>query len=157
MDFPNMQQAKGLWCWAAVSLSVEEYFNKGTLWTQCKIASEVKQKDCCADSEQCDYADQLELALTKVGRFRRMLARRLTVPELRNELSAKYPVCARIGWCNGGGHYVVVAGYDASKSADNPILEIADPWFGANPLSYTEFSFYYNHRGKWTHTYLVKE
>ena len=64
MAYPMEPQEMGLWCWAAVSLSVEKYFDASTTRTQCSIASDVKQKSCCTDRTSCNEADELQVALT---------------------------------------------------------------------------------------------
>ena len=60
MSYPMEHQEMGLWCWAAVSLSIEKYFDPATASSQCAIASKVKAKNCCANKPSCNQADELK-------------------------------------------------------------------------------------------------
>lgn len=155
MDYPMEPQELGLWCWAAVSLSVEKYFNAATQFTQCAIATAVKQSNCCANKLSCNQADELQVALDRVGHFRQMLTGRLSFQDLRDSIRAGFPVCARIGWIPSGGHFVVITGYTVSNSGV-PYVAIADPLYESRTWSYDDFSFAYFGIGSWTHTYLVR-
>ena len=90
--------------------------------------------------------------------------RALTSAELQTEINAGRPAIARLGWCNtatgayvnnGGGHFVVLYGFDGT------IVDINDPWPDTGPTmqAYSTFSpaagsvYAGNHsRFLWSHT-----
>ena len=156
MHYPLEHQEMGLWCWAAVALSVTKYFDPATEMTQCSVASAVKNKKCCADKPGCNQADLLEVALGKVGHFNQVLPRRLSFSELRDVLRAGTPVCVRIGWFGGGGHFVVVTGFTVNEFGEQ-LVAVADPLYESDTWPYDEFASGYLRAGQWTHTYLVQE
>jgi len=156
MSYPMADQEMRLWCWAAVSLSVEKYFNSLTESTQCTIASAVKNKTCCADKESCNRADDLRYALSSVRRFRQMFEGQLSFESVRDSIREGFPVCARIGWYEGGGHYVVITGYRTTTSGERYVA-VADPAFPSLTWLYDEFRDAYCGHGTWTHTYLVQQ
>lgn len=156
MDYPMDPQEMGLWCWAAVSLSIDKYFNNASTRSQCSIASFIKDRDCCNDRPACNEVAELHQALVHVGRFQRMFPGRLTFAAVRDSIRAGFPVCVRIGWWPSGGHYVVITGYSVTDAGE-PFVTVSDPLYESGSWPYDEFAFSYFGIGRWTHTYLVKQ
>lgn len=155
-DYPMQPQEEALWCWAAVSLSVDRYFNRQSPRTQCSIASAVKQgRDCCNNRPSCDEAAELHDALIHVRRFRQRIEGSISFERVRDLIRAGYPVCVRIGWWPFGGHFVVITGYAISDTGE-AFVTVADPRYESGSWSYDEFCFSYFGIGRWTHTYLVQ-
>src|SRR5690606_26882557 len=65
------------------------------------------------------------------------------------------PICVRIGWKGGGGHFVVIHGI--SSVSKDYYLHIADPFFGSSIQSLSHFASNYRNNGQWTHTYFTKK
>src|SRR5437879_6605632 len=111
MPFQIEKQRQDKWCWAAVSVSVDHYFFPGSTSSQCQIARNVLGGlPCCSDPAGCNTPARLQPALDAVGRLRGTLPRRLQFDEIQQEIDARRPVCVRVGWDGGGGHFVVVSG-----------------------------------------------
>ena len=159
LPFPMQTQKQILWCWAAVAVSIDDYLSAGgSKWTQCKLASQVfgNTVDCCASPDDCNEAQYLESALSGVARLKKWEPGSLSFEEIQNEIGRplQLPVCVRIGWAGGGGHFVVIVGYRETKSGQQ-FVDVADPWYGDSTLRYEDFRDRYQYRGQWTETYYV--
>lgn len=160
MSFRMPKQLEELWCWAAVSVAVDQYFAPESTLTQCAVAGRVFRRECCAEAEPCNQATSLATALETIDRRPRRLGHELAFGEIRAEIDAGRPVCVRIGWRGGGGHFVVIHGYWVSPSGV-PHVDVADPLFPSGRWTYDDFvSAYQNGEvahggGVWTHTYLL--
>src|SRR5437867_2038718 len=129
MPFQIEKQLQDKWCWAAVSVSVDHYFSPGSTFSQCRIARDVLGGlPCCGAPDTCNTPASLRAALDDVGRFRDRLPRPLLFDEIRQEIDARSPVCVRIGWNGGGGHFVVISGYRELASGAQ-LVEVSDPLF----------------------------
>jgi hypothetical protein len=156
MAFAIQKQKQSLWCWAAVSASIDGYFSPGASQKQCEIASTVLGRtDCCGTPAACNEAALLQDALGAVERLRQTIGRRLSFEEIEQQVDARYPVCARIGWYGGGGHFVVVSGYSISPSGKR-YVSVQDPWYLSSWVRYEDFCTAYLFQGEWTGSYLVK-
>jgi hypothetical protein len=162
LRFPLDKQLHDKWCWAAVTASVDRYLNPNSTLDQCKIAEQVLGRSCCPDGEACNQVESLDNALSKFNRLEGTASNfALSFTEIRQIIDARMPVCVRIGWQGGGGHFVVISGYRVTKSG-RELLEIADPLFPSSILSYHDFVTSYQNveqsdgGGQWTHTFLVK-
>jgi hypothetical protein len=167
-EFHMEKQRRDKWCWAAVSASIDRYFFPKSSWTQCRIAHSLAVKkelpqisvkaDCCGTPESCNQVASLGDALQAIGRLNKVLPRALTFQELCDEIDQNRPVGVRIGWLDGGGHFVAVNGYYLSSG--NQIVHVADPLFGPSVLYYQDFAncyqFWNDGGGFWTHSYYIK-
>ena len=153
--YPLETQEMGLWCWAAVALSVEKYFEPTSQQTQCGIATLVHHLNCCANKTACNRKAELHVALQKVGHFHDIRVGRLTFDQIKTSIDAGFPVCVRIGWWPQGGHYVVITGAAIDDSGDQWVT-VADPLYESGMWYYDEFSSFYFGIGHWTHTYRVR-
>jgi hypothetical protein len=159
-NFPMQKQPKNsAWCWAAVTVSVVHYFRPSSNLQMCDVAALLfPGKDCCKDRGPCDTGERLDVALNKVGMLREMLPdRTLTFQGLKSELDQDRPVCARIRWFGGGGHFVVLSGYRVLQGGGQQVV-VSDPLL-TDPIivGYDEFRVAYNGDGEWTDTYLVQD
>ena len=160
LDYVNHHQEQDNWCWAAVSLSVDEFYARqsggATTWSQCTIVNaELAQADCCENGSErpCNRPWYVHRALARVRRFRRTLGRRLRLIETKIQVDADQPYAIRIGWHRGGGHFIAAYGYDATSRT----LHIADPWFGDDIQDHDTFPRHYQGGGRWTHTYATRQ
>ena len=157
MPFEMQEQEEDHWCWAAVSASVDHYYNSGAALKQCAIASEVLEaKDCCYNKGEHDEPAALKDALGVVKRLKNAEGGSLEFKELQAELDAGRPVCVAIEWNGGGAHFVAVSGYQVSSSGIRTI-EIGDPLYPNSTQDFDLFPSYYHGGGKWEATFLTKK
>jgi hypothetical protein len=148
-------QEQDEWCWAAVSLSVERYFSPTSPLTQCMIAGQLLGARCCDDPEACNQPAKLQDALKLVRRLTGdPTAGPLSFTDIQKDLDGGRPVCLRIGWDGGGGHFVILVGYGLSRSGAR-LVEVEDPLYGSSIVIYEEFISRYLSSGQWTATYPV--
>lgn len=153
--FQIQTQEEELWCWAAVSASVDHYFSPQSTSTQCQVAQEVLNiEGCCGNPQACNAPAILQDALRAVGRLRGTLPRPLDFQEIQQQIDSSQPVCVRIQWDGGGGHFVVLSGYRQLASGDQ-LVEVSDPFFADSIVDYNEFVNAYQGNGQWTGTFLV--
>jgi hypothetical protein len=158
------KQYEDKWCWAAVTVGIDHYFSPTSSLTQCRIARQVITGiECCADPVGCNQAEDLEDGLKAIGRWKETRSGFLSFQEIQNELDAYRPVCARIGWYDKSGHFVILSGYRLLTSGVQ-LVEVADPFFANSIVTYNHFVTAYqsgNPRqpggGEWTHTFLLKK
>jgi hypothetical protein len=127
IKFRIQRQEQSEWCWAAVAVSVEKYFDPDTTLKQCNIVNQFRDelgvdpecfpKDdgkcrggcddckCCCHPECCNYPGVLEDALQKIHKWRNTLGPNppgpLRFDELQREIDSGQPVCANIEWGSG--------------------------------------------------------
>ncbi len=152
------KQMTSVWCWAAVSVSVDRFFDHDSEWRQCGLARKVtKQPVCCSKPvpHKCAQLFYLEDALTLVGRLKgNPTVGPLSFREVQRRIDKKHPICARIGWRGGGGHFVVISGYRVHNGAKQ--VDVEDPMRkGTSTIDYQTFVHQYRAVGRWTHTYPV--
>lgn len=155
-NFAVPTQEQDQWCWAAVSLGVALFFGQNA-WSQCGIASaELSPLNCCGPdaSGPCNQPWRLDLALSRVGHFFKLLYMPATLANLRTEISAGRPMGCRIGWSSGNGHFVALGGYSTDATGAN-IVEVHDPYYGFVQTAYNTFCTAYRSAGSWTHSYLI--
>jgi Papain-like cysteine protease AvrRpt2 len=157
LNLTMQHQLQDNWCWAAVSTSVAHFFGN-TTWTQCVVVSkEVDDGACCTDgsSKKCNVPWRLDNALRRV----KVLKKKSNgmpgkLDGVRGELDAGRPVCIRIGWSGGGGHFIAIEGY----RDDSGSVAIEDPWHGTSDVPISVFrAGRYQGTGSWTHTYYTEK
>ena len=161
MPFQMKKQIEDQWCWAAVSMSVDHYFSPSSTLSQCLIAREVlRPRACCADPDACNTPARLRDALQAIRRPFEVRRGPLSFDEVRTQIDAQLPVCVRIGWSRGGGHFVVISGYHVSPSGAK-FVKVEDPLFPSSIVPYDVLVFSYQNAqdraggGQWTTTFLL--
>src|SRR6266536_297568 len=173
-----MQEQRGIfWCWAAVAVSIDHYIDGASTKTQCDLARAVIDADpnkrgcdrtpripCKSLGQQvCDIPEPLQDALgdkVGVGRLRDVLpGSALSFEGIQAEVqlpAPAMPVCVRIGWRGGGGHFVAIDG--AMVLNRQRWVHVVDPAasFGDAWWLYSEFVSAYQGRGRRTDTFRVK-
>ncbi|MCB0649676.1 MAG: C39 family peptidase [Saprospiraceae bacterium] len=164
-EIPLIGQETNLWCWAACTQMVMEYYY--TFVPQCEIVNKTKKRgDCCTDSE----AKQDGLKCRQTGWFRydnygfdydsTTFGTAVSWIKLKEEIDANRPVSFAWSWSSGGGHLMVATGY--LESGDNKLVYVTDPWpagkgdhrwvtykqFVSQPKNHTHQSDLYNLRYK---------
>jgi hypothetical protein len=150
LPFTVQHQLQSQWCWAAVTSSVANYY-KNPAWTQCRIVNDrLGQTVCCGQgsSAACNRPWYLDQALSRVGDLENYIASPLSLAQIRTEIDAGRPVGVRIGWRNGGGHFVAIGGYSGQN-----IVDVHDPYWGYSSVDYMTFRTNYRGLGMWTHSY----
>jgi hypothetical protein len=154
LKFAIQRQKQLQWCWAAVSVSVAHAYNPATPWRQCALVNaELGKTTCCAhgSSLECNKPNVLDHPLSLVGHLNALIPATVDAMSVTDEIDRDRPVACRIGWKGGGGHFIVLYGYDASG-----LIHVADPW-GAKTSTYAFGSFMKGyHMGCWTHTYTTQ-
>lgn len=157
IPFTIQPQQQTEWCWAAVSVSVDHYFNAASAWTQCLIANnQLNQSNCCTNGSdpQCDCPWYLDRALSAMNRLRVWLQSPAGFSSVKQEINQSDPLCARIGWSGGGGHFVAISAYDDTTSSD--YITVNDPIWGVSQIPYNVFLSNYRGNGSWTDSYYTQ-
>lgn len=150
-------QLEDEWCWAAVAVSVDLYFNTNSTRTQCSLATQLAGQDCCNNPDACDQPQALQDALSDIGRLNGdPETDSLEFTEIQSAIGACVPLCVRIGWVGGGAHFVAIDGYGSSPAGD-PLVHVKDPYFGDFTVNFNDFLSHYLGSGSWTATFRVKE
>lgn len=93
LHFRIQRQEQSEWCWAAVAVSVERFFDPHSKLTQCEVANKVIPKlpkqvppivfppsdcgcccHCCCNPESCNHPAELKLALQLIYKWRTTLS-----------------------------------------------------------------------------------
>lgn len=155
LKFKIQAQSQDFWCWAAVSASIGEYYDKKS-WKQCTVASDVLNEGCCDNhfpETVCNVPSKLTPALESVyhGDASNPL-QIIDASKIRDELDAEHPIGVRIEWSDCSGHFVVIYGYE--DGPDNTlVLNIADPWLGVTSvIEFSEFPL----DASWTNSYYTR-
>jgi hypothetical protein len=160
MPFPMEQQRESDWCWNAVSVSVNNYFSPTSPLTQDEFAVNVLG----VSLTEADQPFYLSIALTDLKLLNGPpLKGFLSFSEIQEQLENNLPVCVKIGWDEGGFHYLVITGYGVSPGGD-PQVHISDPLLKDSNVTvwdYNAFVFAYspmytNAEGAWVDTLLVR-
>jgi hypothetical protein len=121
LDIDSRVQLFSTWCYAACAKMILIYYGQPTV-KQCEIVALVKKKNakdggCCPDEPDlvcilsgCDDKDFVRM-YSGFNLQSSFLKKRLTLAELRTEITAKRPVEAIVKWNDEeGSHAVVVSG-----------------------------------------------
>lgn len=155
LGFAMQQQVQSNWCWGAVSVSTSKFYKSTSTWTQCKMVNaELSQSTCCTNgaSSACNSPWYLDRALKRSGNLNTVSSGTISFPAIQSQINAKRPIGTRIGWSGGGGHFVIIDGYNAA----NQSVSIRDPIYGSSTYTFTSFATKYRQTGSWTHTYKTK-
>jgi hypothetical protein len=135
------------WCWSAATQTVCAW--AGDVKAQVDVASahvshNGRPLSCaaadganvnggnCADSDGCaaDCNDPhiLSVVLKEEGRFSAYITQSAapTFQQLQGQIDNNAPVPCRIGWTDGGGHFVVVMGWTIDANG-NELVHVLDP------------------------------
>jgi hypothetical protein len=157
LDFEVQHQQYTQWCWAAVSVSIVDFYENPTAWSQCKLVCSARGiNGCCEDGEsvECNRPWYIDQALNHLGAFGsvnevpRSAAQTSTLPpEVERDIADRRPVALAIEWDGGrSGHAIVLEGY----RTDGAMVAIEDPWEGASDMP-VHLLHRYRGTGTWTH------
>jgi len=156
LEVPVWHQSQTLWCWAAASSAIANFYVGREQWRQCQVAAGVvSSPDCCANGSACNAEASLRTALTVVGSFRELRDRCLTMDEITAEIRARRPIGVRTLWASGKGHFIAISGY--RRTSDGDVINVEDPWYDASDVVYDRLvEAYPPDDGVWTHSYLTE-
>jgi hypothetical protein len=158
LSFRMQPQTQTNWCWAATSTSVSHYFDHGSTWSQCKVANKtLSMSDCCGGGANgpCNIPYYLDQALTSTGNFDRFADGAEVPAKVRSEIKAGRPLCIRVGWAGGGGHFLCIIGW--IEAANGTLYYVlADPIYGVSRVTLDTLRGSYQGSGTWTHSYFVR-
>jgi Papain-like cysteine protease AvrRpt2 len=146
------------WCWDAVSVSIDHYFNTNSPLTQPAFATHELNVPL-AEANQPRY---IQFALQDLGRLESNPNGCLAFADIQKQLDANLPVVAHIEWDQGGAHYVLITGYQFSPTGAPQVL-VADPLMASGSVlvwDYATFVYAYSPshsqaEGYWVDTCLV--
>ena len=124
IKFTMQHQLQSEWCWAAVSVSVAHYYDSHSSWTQCQMVNAQRGlTSCCQNggSNDCNQPGFLDDALTRAGHLQSETGGTTAIGNVVEDLTAGNPVCIRIGWSGGGGHFIAATG---AEDPDTMIVTI---------------------------------
>jgi len=157
LRFDMQRQLQSQWCWAATSVSLSRYYAKASVWTQCRLVTQITgRRSCCetGNSPECNLPQQLGPPLERVGILERWKDGAARYDDLRREIDEGRPMAWRIGWAGGGGHFAVIEGYQADGER---WVAVEDPLFGSSDAPLAALTGgHYQGSGKWTHTYFTR-
>ena len=146
-------QSRTQWCWAAVTASVDTYYNEVVRVDQCRVASLVLSRNCCRLG--CNRPNRLDRGLRSVGRFRALERSSAGDVDVQAEFEAGRPTGVLIRWRGGGGHFVAIAG--VQPNPQGLILHVDDPRTGSrHTLLSARLRSGYKGTGDWTATYFTQ-
>ncbi|MCI8539817.1 MAG: hypothetical protein HFF18_14365 [Oscillospiraceae bacterium] len=128
----GVEQEKKYWCWAATAECILDYFGIST--TQESFVSLVKgitpaPNVTALDSEVYD-------GLYDYGLTGTIRAASISFSSTASEIYNERPIYAGISWSSGGGHAVVICGYDS----DSKMIEYMEPDDGTfHQMLYSKF------------------
>lgn len=154
LDFEVQPQQESEWCWAAVSTSINHFYNPASTVSQCQVVNEqLGRSDCCTDpsSSNCNQPGYLDQALQYLGNLSSEKGQG-TYQDAVQALNAGTPPCIRIGWSGGGGHFIGVKGCEP-----NNFVLVTDPISGDSAVTYDALTTgQYEGSGTWTNTFFTK-
>ena len=150
-------QLQSNWCWSASTVSITQFYDPATIWTQCKLVNQqFKLSSCCVTggSLVCNQPWYPDKALAETGHFAGSTGP-LSLKDLISQLVASHPVSIRIGWIGGGGHNPVITGFD-QDAPGGPTIQVQDPIFGTSTQDFNTFPHTYHGGASWTDSFLTK-
>jgi Papain-like cysteine protease AvrRpt2 len=161
------------WCWAAVAVSVNNFFGSpvGVLadpaWDQFKLANQllgITSAPGCAQMPvptKCNQPEGLDVALTITKNLMPDGAKfdqHLTYDSIQKWVAAQLPLGARITWYGGGAHFIALDGVKLMNSGER-MVHVQDPSFTSTSppglWDYDALVESYLEEGYWSDTYLV--
>ncbi|MEL1244012.1 papain-like cysteine protease family protein [Flavobacterium sp. DGU11] len=156
LPFSMQRQTQSNWCWAANAASISLFYNPHSGATQCEVACQCLDRgDCCNPNvpSACNVPYYLTDALEATGNFKQYIGNPILMPAIETEINGGWLIGVRIGWRDGGGHFVTIYGYNYPNA--NNFVYVADPIYGNSYISLANFTSNYQNAGDWTDTYLT--
>lgn len=147
------------WCWAAVGVSVNRFFAPDSDLSLCDLAGTILNDPGTGHTPPSglDQAAHLERVLRHLKVLKEPpRAGALSFDDIRAQINAGLPVCARIEWSDlDSGHFVIIRGFAVTVLGEQWV-DVADPAFGNSRVLYDDFVNSYQGSGQWDYTFLVQ-
>jgi hypothetical protein len=155
LPVPADQQLESNWCWAASNQSIVKYIY-GITYYQCSQAADIYgNANCCNSPWTCNWPQTLENIKTidaKKGISTTHYYSALSFATTESYINSSRPFMAAIGWAGGGGHAMVMRGYDWLQGSNGyQWVYLMDPASGSY-VSYEYAYFVNNSSWKWAET-----
>ena len=154
LNVPYYKQTQTNWCWAACSQMVEGFFGKDA--PQCKSANWLFGQSTCCNSPGSTACNQ-GCPITRIvsvhgfwGVNSSYTGTSLGFYTVKAWIENTKPVECGFAWTGGGGHVVIVKGYD--ENPQGQFVYVLDPWYGQGSIHYTDLLTAYG-KGVWTWTW----
>ena len=157
LPFNMQKQVQDRWCWSAVAVSISAFYSATSPWTQCSlVCAELGDASCCTNgaSSNCNQDWTLNTALQRTTNLVTWAFGALGATDIQTELAATRTIGCRIGWHEGGGHFVAVSGYQNNGTSED--VTVDDPFYGRSFVNLPVFTNAYIGHGSWTHTYFTQ-
>jgi hypothetical protein len=163
IDFTIEEQQEDLWCWAAVSVSVDKSLPpRQSTMDQCDLAANVlRAGGCCGNSRPapCNSEATLRAGLIAVGRPPGPVTGPLAFSDVNAQLTAGKPVCIVIEWQDPSQplHFAVISRAFTQRSAKTVIVRDPDTPAIRRAMDYEKFKTQFSYRGsgKWISSYML--
>jgi len=158
LGLTEQHQLQSEWCWSASTVSITQYYDHASTWTQCTLVNKAfGQTTCCQSggSAACNQPWYPDKALTITGHLASTSGGKPPLQTILGEINAGRPVSIAIYWNGGGGHNPVVDGYDDTDAAA-PTIDLKDPIYGATTQDFNTFPSSYQGGASWGESYLTK-
>jgi hypothetical protein len=149
LDITMQQQQQDNWCWAASGDTIATYYGYGYSQNQfCNLAFGRPVDSSCPDS-QATLGD-VQNAFSRIGiGSGRYVTGSLSYATVQGEVNAGRPMETRIQWSSGGGHMLVLYGYDTA----NNWVYWGDPWPSDYRYNWADYRYYVSNGSfSWTHS-----
>lgn len=155
LNIPLIKQEQDQWCWAAVMEMVLR-FHGGASDPQCDLASTAfGLNGCCnhPDSSLCNRplpVMRISSEWSRYGISSSHKSNPVSFAEIMKEIDSKRPLELGLKWTEGGGHAVLLIGYDDEST---PKVHIHDPWRREVVGTYDYAASAYG-EGQWSWTWI---
>jgi len=149
-------QALSNWCWAAVTSSVENFYQEAYAASQCEVATRCLPWPCCppgpdTGTNPLNVTYNLQTALNQNANPP-AIGGQISYSDLQAEISLGRPICFVVHWDAGGAHVLLAVGW--SGSGDVWIDDPAAP--GLRAIPWERFCQLYGDDGYWQATLKTK-
>lgn len=156
-SFSIDEQIQDEWCWAAVAVGIDKFYNPASPITQCTAASQrFPGSNCCRDGSSlpCNSPVELQSVPAIARHLKGSPQGPLSVSDVTNQIQQQQPIC--VGYRVPGDddeHFVVIKGID-----DDSQVLISDPQvIGDHWVPFTTFQSAYRGFGIWTNSFLTQK
>lgn len=149
-------QIHTFWCWAAVTSSVSQFLD-GSNWTQCLVAGQQVEADCCSGHESVSRRPCNQLwSVARALRMTQNLVEPMpviSIDEIPYELLRRQtPLVLQMDF-NGTGHIITVVG---CRRGPETMVRLSDPACGESDVSLDTLKGGYRSIGRCTRVYATR-
>jgi len=149
---PWRKQEQTQWCWATCMQMVFLHDDPATNRTQCQLANAAFGNSGCCQSPSSSLCNNalgiysISAEWSRYGYHSAYQDSSLSFEAIKTEISAGRPVEIGLKWTNGGGHAVLIVGFEIDGAEQ--LVIVNDPWRGQVNVTYIELLVAYGD-GQW--------